>query len=228
LLTAGLLMVAALAHAAPVGSSGGRYICPPCGIPCDTLVFGAPGVCPVCGMKLLAEAEAAGQGPAQPARKRVAIVVFNGAEILDFTGPYEMFGAAGCDVYLVAEAMDPVTTAMGMTVVPRYTFADAPQPDVLLVPGGGVRAAQKNEAVLHYIRETTAHAQNTMSVCNGAFILASTGLLDGLTATTTNGNIPLMATTFPRVKVVRDQRVVDNGSSSPPPGSPPEWTARCT
>ena len=71
----------------------------------------------------------------------VAILVFNGVEIIDFSGPYEMFGAAGYDVYTVAATKDPVTTAMGMTVVPKYTFADAPAPDVLLVPGGGVKGA---------------------------------------------------------------------------------------
>ena len=50
-----------------------------------------------------------------------------------------------------------------------------------------------------------------MSVCNGAFILASAGLLDGLSATTTNGNIPRLRTQFPKINVVEDRRYVDNG-----------------
>jgi putative intracellular protease/amidase len=160
-------------------------------------------------MTLVAEGSAAAQP--DPDRKKVAILVFNNCEILDFSGPYEMFGAAGCDVYTVAATKDPVTTAMGLTVVPRYTFADAPAPDVLVIPGGGVKAAMQDEATLAYIRTTTALTRHTMSVCNGAFILASTGLLDGLTATTTNHNIPIMAQKFPKVRVVRDQRYVDNG-----------------
>ncbi len=78
---------------------------------------------------------------------------------------------------------------MGMTVVPKYTFADAPQPDVLVVPGGGVRAARNDAPTLAWVKATTEHVQHTMSVCNGAFILASAGLLDGLGATTTASNL---------------------------------------
>ena len=205
------LLPAGFATAEPSVGAAKYYICPPCSLPCDTTRFDSPGVCPTCGMTLVEAGAAAAQAAQQPERTKVAILVFNGVEILDFTGPYEMFGAAGCDVYLVGETKDPVTTAMGMTVTPKFTFAGSPQPDVLVIPGGGVRGASKSEPTLAWIRDVTAHTRNTMSVCNGAFILASTGLLDGLTATTTNGNIPLLASQFPKIKVVRDQRYVDNG-----------------
>ena len=143
--------------------------------------------------------------------KKVAILIFSGVEILDYTGPYEMFGAANCDVYTVAATNNPVTTAMGMTVVPKYAFADAPQPDVLVVPGGGVKGACDSPPTLAYVRSVTAHAQHTMSVCNGAFILAAAGLLDGLTATTTYHNISRLASQFPKIHVVDDERYTDNG-----------------
>ena len=187
-----------------------RYKCPPCGSPCDTTTFYAPGVCPTCGMTLV-DASAVEAAAANPDQKKVAILVFNSCEILDFAGPYEMFGAAGCDVYTVGKTKDPVTTAMGLTVVPKFTFADAPQPDVLVIPGGGVKAASEDEATLAYIKKATEGTKQTMSVCNGAFILANTGLLDGLKATTTNHNIPRMAAKYPKITVVRDQRYVDNG-----------------
>jgi putative intracellular protease/amidase len=203
-----LLVVLGASSRHAAADTAKRYQCPPCASPCDTTTFMAPGVCPVCGMTLVEAGTAAAPNPDQ---KKVAILVFNSCEILDFTGPYEMFGAAGCDVYTVAATRDPITTAMGLTVVPRYTFADAPQPDVLVIPGGGVRAASKDDATLAYIRKTTERTTNTMSVCNGAFILASTGLLDGLRATTTSGNITRMAQMFPKITVVRDQRYVDNG-----------------
>jgi len=193
----------------PAAVAAARYVCPPCGSPCDTTRFLAAGVCPTCGMTLVAEGSTA--AAPDPGRKKVAILVFNSCQILDFTGPYEMFGAAGCDVYTVAATRDPVTTAMGLTVLPRYTFADAPAPDVLVIPGGGVKAASEDEATLAYIRRTSEGTSNTMSVCNGAFILANTGLLDGLRATTTSGNIPRMAQKYPKITVVRDQRYVDNG-----------------
>ncbi len=197
----------------------GKYVCPPCNLPCDAKVFDAPGKCPECGMTLVPASEAPAApspspspspAPAQEGRK-VAVLVFPGVEIIDSMGPYEMFGAAGFDVYLVAATKDPVTTAMGVTVVPRYTFADAPGPDVLVVPGGGVTGASHSEAVLDYVRTVSAHTRCTMSVCNGAFILASAGLLDGLSATTTNGNLRRLERGYPKVRVVRDQRYVDNG-----------------
>ena len=208
-----MLMILVLMGATAAGSAAAEphYVCPPCGSPCDTLVFTAPGVCPVCGMTLI-DANSAAARPADDADgKRVAILIFNAVEILDFTGPYEMFGAAGCNVYTVAATKDPVTTSMGMTVTPKYTFADAPQPDVLVIPGGGVNGASHDDATLRYIKNASAKASQTMSVCNGAFILATAGLLDGLSATTTDHNIPRLASQYPKIKVVNDQRYVDNG-----------------
>jgi putative intracellular protease/amidase len=162
-------------------------------------------------MALVTEEEAKAADAANATSKKVAILVFNGVEIIDYTGPYEVFGAAGLDVYTVAATKDPVTTAMGMTVIPKYSFDDAPRPDVLVVPGGGIKAAMSDAATLKWVRDETARIQHTMSVCNGAFILASAGLLDGLSATTTNGNIPKLRAQFPNIKVVDDRRYVDNG-----------------
>jgi putative intracellular protease/amidase len=162
-------------------------------------------------MPLVTEAEAAAAAKQAGPTTKIAILVFNGVEIIDYTGPYEVFGAAGYDVYTVGKTKDQITTAMGMTVVPKYSFADAPQPDVLVVPGGGVRTAQGDSVTLTWIKDETALIQHTMSVCNGAFILANAGLLNGLSATTTAGNIEKLRSEFPRTKVVSDQRYVDNG-----------------
>jgi putative intracellular protease/amidase len=210
-LAAAVVLLLGLVAVAGATASAKHYVCDPCSSPCDKTVYDKPGTCPKCGMPLVDQAMAAAHVAATPAAKKVGILIFDGVEIIDYTGPWEMFGAAGFDVYTVAEAKAPVTTAMGMTVVPSYTFADAPQPDVLLIPGGGVRAAQDSAPTLGWIKKMSEHAVHTMSVCNGAFILAGTGLLDGLTATTTAGNIDRMRSAFPKVKVVDDQRVVDNG-----------------
>jgi putative intracellular protease/amidase len=155
--------------------------------------------------------QGAAAAAAHTARKRVAILIFDGVQIIDYTGPYEVFGSADFDVYTVAETTAHVTTAMGMTVVPKHTFADAPQPDVLVVPGGGVHGARESKATLKWVADTAAHAQHTMSVCNGAFILASAGLLDGLTATTTSGLIEKLREEYSKTRVVDDRRFVDNG-----------------
>ena len=206
-LSLALLLVAAAGAATAAHAKAKHYVCPPCGAPCDAAVFDKPGVCPKCGMTLVDADEAKA---ATAAQKKVAFLLFYGAEVIDFAGPYEMFGV-NCDVYTVGETGKPVTTAMGLTVVPKYSFADAPRPDVLVVPGGGVKASTENPALLKWVTDTTARDQITMSVCNGAFILAKAGLLDGLSATTTAGNIDRLAQQFPKTKVVRDQRFVDNG-----------------
>lgn len=189
-----------------------HYVCDPCGLPCDSIVYDNPGTCPKCGMALVDQDEAnRAVEEAAHTRKKVAILIFDGVQIIDYTGPYEVFGAAGFAVYTVAETKEPVTTAMGMTVIPKFTFADAPQPDVLVVPGGGVRAARDSAATLKWVTDVNAHTAHTMSVCNGAFILASAGLLDGLTATTTSGRIDELRAAYPKTKVLDDRRFVDNG-----------------
>lgn len=144
-------------------------------------------------------------------RPRVAILLFDGVEIIDYSGPYEVFGAAGYDVYTVGRSKAPVTTAMGLTVVPKYDFADMPRPDILLVPGGNITRPRADPETLDWIRKTTALVKHTLSVCNGAVILADTGLLDGLSATATDRWIPRMRVAYPKIHMVDDQRFVDNG-----------------
>jgi putative intracellular protease/amidase len=186
-----------------------HYVCTACGSACDLALYDHPGVCPQCGMPLVEKGLPAAQ---QHKGKAVAILLFDNVEIIDFTGPWEVFGAAGFDVYTVAATTKPVTTAMGMTVVPRYAFANAPQPAVLIVPGGGVGAAQHDDATLRWVADTSGHTEQTLSVCNGAFILASAGLLDGLSATTTYHLLAQLHAKFPKVTVVSDRRYVDNGA----------------
>jgi putative intracellular protease/amidase len=132
-------------------------------------------------------------------------------EIIDYTGPYEVFGAEGYEVFTVAESKSPITTAGGMKVIPRYTFADAPPADLVLIPGGGVKVVKSDKPTLEWIKQESAKAEHVMSVCNGAFTLANTGLLNGLTVTTTAHNINPLRLEHPELRVVRDQRVVDNG-----------------
>jgi putative intracellular protease/amidase len=174
----------------------------------------------VCGCAAPAPAQ---EGGGAKQKLNVAILIFDGVQIIDYTGPYEALGAGRQrNVYTVAERPDVITTAMGMKVVPNYTFANQPKPDVIVVPGGGnsgepgstprgVGAALKSEAVINWIRESAARSKYVMSVCNGAFLLQKAGLLDGLSATTTAGYIDYLATIAPKTKVVSDQRYVDNG-----------------
>jgi putative intracellular protease/amidase len=188
-----------------------HYVCQPCGMECDKPVYDKPGTCPVCGSKLVDQKAAAAMLASHEAGVKVGILIFNGVEIIDYTGPWEVFGSANFDVFTVAETRAPVTTAMGMTVVPKYTLADAPQPDILLVPGGDIHEPLGSAATLKWVAEQTAHVEHTLSVCNGAFILAHAGLLDGLSATTTYHLLGKLQREFPKTRVLRDQRFVDNG-----------------
>ena len=142
---------------------------------------------------------------------RVGIVLFDGVQIIDFAGPYEVFGQAGFGVVTVSADGKPVTTAMGLKVTPDYAFADAPPFDVLLVPGGEVHDAMGDAMVLDFVRQRSASARQVMSVCTGTFILAASGLLDGMKATTFHQQIDGLATQYPKITVVSDQRWVDNG-----------------
>jgi putative intracellular protease/amidase len=149
--------------------------------------------------------------------RNLAILIFDGVQIIDYTGPYETFGhtysndGEAFNIYTVSEKTNAITTSMGMSVNPKFSFENAPKPDVLLVPGGDVRGQVNSATVLKWVQDASKNAEIVMSVCNGAFILAKAGLLDGMEATTTAGLIPLLRQEAPKVKVVDDRRYVDNG-----------------
>lgn len=148
--------------------------------------------------------------PGQP-EVQVGILLFDGVQIIDFAGPYEVFGAAGFGVVTVSADGQPVTTAMGLKVTPDHAYADMPEVDLLLVPGGEVADAMHDEALLDFVRARSAAASQTLSVCTGAHILASAGLLDGKPATTFHGAFSAFERMFPKVELVRDRRWVDSG-----------------
>lgn len=145
-------------------------------------------------------------------RKKVAIMIFPGVQIIDYTGPYEVFGQAGYDVFTVAEKADPLVTSMGMNVVPNYTFVNCPKPDLIVTPGGNVpQQVEKKDPRIQWILTETSGGAKAMSVCNGAFWLANAGLLDGKNATTFYGMLKDLKTKFPNVHVLSDKRFADNG-----------------
>jgi putative intracellular protease/amidase len=157
-------------------------------------------------------ANAQSQATTEKPKLNVAILIFEGVQIIDYTGPYEVLGSRRRrNVYTVAEKPDAITTNMGMRVIPNYTFENQPKPDIMIIPGGGVKPQLENPAVIKWIQENAAQARYVMSVCNGAFLLAKAGLLDGLEATTTAGLIEELRAAAPKTKVVTDKRFVDNG-----------------
>ena len=119
--------------------------------------------------------------------RTLAGVVFEGFELLDLYGPLEMFGCLGEDlrIELVAEKTGPVASSPGPAAQAAHAFADCPEFDLYLVPGGlGVFAQQENPILLDFLRSRATHAERIMTVCNGAALAASAGLLEGRRATT--------------------------------------------
>ena len=142
---------------------------------------------------------------------RAGILIFEGVQIADYCGPYEVFGQGRCETFTVAKTAAPITTAMGMKVTPAHSFETCPPTDILVIPGGGVDTVENDAAAIRWLRERGERSQFVLSVCNGAFILAKTGLLDGLTATTFYDLLDEFQQRYPKVTAVRDRRYVDNG-----------------
>lgn len=121
---------------------------------------------------------------------RVGILVFEGAEELDFVGPWEVFGMATqgeeeSSVELIAPAPEPVRCAKGLRVIPDATLETAGAHDVLVVPGGrGVRALLDDEAILSWLRERDASTTWMTSVCTGSGLLVASGVAAGRRVTT--------------------------------------------
>jgi transcriptional regulator GlxA family with amidase domain len=162
---------------------------------------------------------AAAANPLKPPKSGsipVAFPLSQGVVDIDFTGPWAIFGSVmppGGDMtspfhqYSVAETKAPLVTASGMTVVPDYTFETAPQPKVIVIP-----AEEASEAMLQWIRKSSAGTDVTMSVCVGAIVLARTGLLDGKSATTHHDAYKHFANEFPKVHLIRGVRFVEEGN----------------
>jgi len=158
---------------------------------------------------------------------RLGVYVFKDAEVVDFAAPIGVFAVARrfnpeFDAFLIADAMRPVQTQAGFTVMPNYAFTDGPAMDAFLIPGGfGTRQEMHNRRLHQFIRELPDSTLLT-SVCTGSWIYAAMGILDGVTATNRkepdvveqgpNGMVPIdrLAKLAPGCRISR-ARVVDAG-----------------
>lgn len=183
------------------------YICPPCGDgSCDHQTYTNPGTCPVCGMTLIKKSQL----------KNVAIFIHEGVEVLDFSGPSEVFAATHTDqgafnVYTVSLSTDPIISQGFIKVVPEYSIDNAPVPDIIVLPGGNTGPVMENEKLIRWIQEIAPNLEVALSVCTGAFILQKAGMLDGLKATTWHGAIERLRRLATQTEVLENVRWVDNG-----------------
>jgi transcriptional regulator GlxA family with amidase domain len=151
---------------------------------------------------------------------RTAIVIFDEVEVLDFAGPFEVFSVTGrrrklepFDVYTVAERKAPVLARNGLSINPRHSFADAPAPDILVVPGGyGTRREMKNPMMLEWITRVAPQCELVLSICTGALVLGAAGLLEGREATTHFMAFDELRAVAPAATIREGVRIVDNGN----------------
>ncbi len=151
----------------------------------------------------------------------LGILLFDGVEVLDFAGPFEVFslaelgrGGKAFTVTTVSETGKPVRAANGLMVLPDASFETAPEFEVLIVPGGyGARVDQvNNPLMLQWLKEQAGKAKLIASVCTGAFLLAKAGLLEGKAATTHWAHTNELKRAYPELEVRPHVKFVDQGT----------------
>lgn len=144
--------------------------------------------------------------------RRVVIVAFDSIQMLDVTGPSEVFSMASrraggaYEVELVAPSAAPIVASSGLRLLPDRAIAACRGPiDTLMVAGGaGVADALEDERLIAWIGAAAGRSRRVASVCNGAFLLAAAGLLDGRRATTHWAACSELQRRHPEIRVDRD------------------------
>jgi transcriptional regulator GlxA family with amidase domain len=149
----------------------------------------------------------------------IGIYIYDNAEVLDFSGPFEVFSTASrladsneaFEVFFIAEQKAPVIARGGFSVNPHYDLSNHPDIDLLIVVGGLHSQELNKSNVIHWVARTAEKAKVVASVCTGAFILAEAGLLAGCKVTTHWEDIDALRKTYPDLTVIEAQRWVDEG-----------------
>jgi transcriptional regulator GlxA family with amidase domain len=142
-------------------------------------------------------------------QKNIAILLYDGVELLDFAGPGEVFqqaefnGNKAFNVFTVGANTNEITSQNFLKITTQYTIDDCPLPDILVIPGGDSYSQVSNEKLISWIASINQKAEYMMSVCNGVRLLAKTGALDGLMATSHFQAIDNLTKEFPKVKMVK-------------------------
>jgi transcriptional regulator GlxA family with amidase domain len=153
----------------------------------------------------------------------IGIVIFDGVEELDFVGPYEVFTMSNevvrrtgqedlQQILLIAEDKGPVTCNKKLRVESTHSLDEAPDLDVLLVPGGqGTRREMKNQRLVEWIANAAPRCKWVTSVCTGALVLGAAGLTQGKRVTTHWAAISLLRETGFAGEVLENVRYVRDG-----------------
>jgi transcriptional regulator GlxA family with amidase domain len=147
----------------------------------------------------------------------LGVLLFDGAEELDFVGPWEVFTMAAqqredVQVVSLAQRSAPIRCAKGLRVLPDHTLADAPDLDLVLVPGGqGTRREVENPVLIEWLQKVEPGAAWMTSVCTGSLLLCEAGFATGRAVTTHWAFVASLRERYPDVRVRDDVRYVRAG-----------------
>jgi transcriptional regulator GlxA family with amidase domain len=171
--------------------------------------------CPGCGTTAGTQPSAA----APDGALSVGFLIVDGLYNTELIAPFDVFHHSvfhtqpGMRVFTVGPDRDPVTTFEGLRILPDYTYSDAPPVDVLVVASAehSMDSDLHDEAMMAWVRKAGAQAKYVMSLCDGAFVLAAAGLLEGREATTFPADIAAFRAMFPALVVHEDVSFVHDG-----------------
>ncbi|MBU0972675.1 MAG: DJ-1/PfpI family protein [Proteobacteria bacterium] len=149
----------------------------------------------------------------------IGIYIYDNAEVLDFSGPFEVFTTATriCgdekpfNVFMIGETGEMVTARAGYQVKPNYKFDDHPPIDVLIVAGGFHYEEVKKATVLDWITQQADQARFVASVCSGTWLLAEAGVVTNQNVTTHWDDISMLRQQYPDLSVLENARWIDEG-----------------
>jgi len=155
-------------------------------------------------------------------RYNVAFLIMDGTFNTELTAPFDIFqhtifreNIKAMNVFTVAESLNPITTFEGVRILPDFSYQDKylPKIDILVVPSAehSMDTDLENIEMLDFVKRTAKDALWVTSHCDGAFVLAKTGILDGVESTTFPGDIDKYMATYPQLKVHKDVFFVHDG-----------------
>ena len=157
-----------------------------------------------------------------PTKKlNIGFLAINGVYNSELMAPYDIFQHTifhtelGMETFIVSPTLEPIITFEGITITPHYSFKDAPNIDVLVVPSAehNMDSDLEDENLISWVKAVGNNAQFVMSLCDGAFILAQAGLLDDVKCTTFPTDIAKFRETFPQLDVYEDISFVHDGKA---------------
>ena len=160
-------------------------------------------------------------------KKNIGIFIFDEVDVLDFSGPYEVFSrtrmnpglesrlskkTAPFEVFTVSQSEKTIVASGGLKIIANYNFLDSPKIDILVVPGGmGTRILIENKRTIEWIQNVSNLASLVTSVCTGSLLLAKAGILENKKATTHWGALSLLKKISSSTKIMTTERVVKDG-----------------